>query len=129
LNFTLQPLRVPAGWRIDWNTLAEIDPSETAVRDGWFGGSSLFLAIHDSRRTLIDLEWRPEDDPNGEYVLKVLHAPWERTPGGQQDHAGTEPVSYRNGVPVHEFRTRDRFALVAELESLLASDRGWVEGS
>src|SRR5262245_28254672 len=78
----LQPLRIPAGWFVRWNTLFEVDPTEVNVRRGYFGGSSLFLAIHERRRLSIDVEWRPEDDVTGEHHLKVECAPWERTAKG-----------------------------------------------
>ena len=52
----LQPLRVPAGWRIDWNTLFEEDPAEPANANGYyFGGTNLFLATHAVRRRAIDI--------------------------------------------------------------------------
>src|SRR5437879_3319612 len=52
-----QPLRVPTGWRIDWNTLFELDPTEENVRGGFFGGSSLFSATHEGNRLWVDVEW------------------------------------------------------------------------
>ena len=45
-----QPLRVPPGWRIDWNTLFELGPTEENVRGGFFGGSVLFEANQWQRR-------------------------------------------------------------------------------
>jgi hypothetical protein len=63
MDLRLQPLRVPAGWRIDWNTLYEVDPSDEQINAGYFGGSSLLLASHVHRRFLTDVGWRPEDDP------------------------------------------------------------------
>ena len=124
---SLQPLRVPAGWRVVWNTLFDLDPTEDNVRRGYFGGSSLFTAVHEGLRLNLDLEWRPEDDPAGEYRLTVEYAPWLRTAGGRRRKG--VPLDFSESRIVHEVRTRDRAELVRELESALATRREWVEQS
>jgi hypothetical protein len=123
----LQPLRVPAGWRVGWNTLFELDPTEDNIRRGYFGGSSLFSAIDEQSRLCIDLEWRPEDDPGGEYLLKVEYAPWERTEKGRRRK--DLPLDFRSAKVVYEFRTRERTTLVRELEAALNRRPEWVEHS
>lgn len=122
-----QPLRVPTGWRIDWNTLFELDPTEKNVRRGFFGGSSLFSATHEALRLWVDVEWRPEDDPTGEYCLRVEYAPWERTERGRRRKG--VPLHFGNARLVHEFRTRDRAELVRELEAALRARPEWIEHS
>src|SRR5688572_25204926 len=62
----LQPLRVPAGWQMGWNTFQAIE----VPADGFAGSSLLYLLRHD-RRLVIDVEWRPEFDPNGHYNYYV----------------------------------------------------------
>jgi hypothetical protein len=123
----LQPLRVPAGWRVVWNTLFELDPTEENVRRGFFGGSSLFAAAHEGLRLSLDLEWRPEDDPAGEYRLTVEYAPWLRTARGLRRK--DVPLDFSGARVVHEFRTRDRAELVRELEAALVTRSEWVEHS
>lgn len=123
----LQPLRVPAGWLVSWNTLSEVGPTQENVRRGYFSGSSLFSAVHRHRRLGIDVEWRPEDDPAGEYWLTVEYTPWERTEAGRRLDGA--PLDFRPAMIVHEFRTRDRAALVRELEAALVSRREWTEHS
>jgi hypothetical protein len=105
-----QPLRVPSGWLINWNALLELDPTEENVRAGYFGGSSLFSATHEHTRLGVDVEWRPQDDPHGQFKLRVQYAPLERTEKGR-----------RRGVPqvIYEFNTRLRAELVRELEAAL----------
>jgi hypothetical protein len=123
----LQPLRVPPGWRMAWNTWFELEPTAENVRAGYFGGSSLLMATDDARRLYLDLEWRPEDDPAGEFVLTVHYTPWLRTERGRR----------RKGVPadrstarlVFEFRTRDRVAAVREVEAALVGRPEWQEPS
>lgn len=123
----LQPLRVPAGWRVTWNTLFELDPTADNVRRGYFGGSSLFSAVHDHLRLSLDVEWRPEDDPSGEYRLKVEYAPWERTDRGRRRK--DLPLDFRGARVVHQFRTRECAELVRELEAALVTRPDWVEHS
>lgn len=66
----LQPIRIPAGWTVGWNTFraVEIPP------DGFSGSSLLYLLRHD-RRLVVDVEWRPEFDPNGHYHYYVQRQP------------------------------------------------------
>jgi len=124
----LQPVRVPSGWRIDWNTLFDLEPTEENARRGYFGGSSLFLATHEQRRFQIDVEWRPEDDPGGRYEMRVEYAPWLRTDRGRR-RKGPAPA-FRDAELVHEFQTRSRAELVQELETWLLHCAEWVrEGS
>ena len=69
----LQPLRVPAGWLVSWNTFLDLDvPAEG------FGGSSLLYCLRHDRRLVVDVEWRPEDDPNGHYHYYVKRQPASR---------------------------------------------------
>jgi hypothetical protein len=80
----LQPLRVPNGWQIVWNTLFEEDPTEPANANGYyFGGTDLFFATHEASRRSIDIEWRtePGQPTDGHYLLRVfpLTAPTGRT--------------------------------------------------
>ncbi len=127
MDVPYQPLRVSPGWRISWNTLFELDPTEENVRRGFFGGSSLFSATHEHKRLWLDVEWRPEDDPAGEYRLKVEYAPWPRTADGRRRE--DEPLDFSGARAVHEFRTRDRAELVRALEAALVTRREWEEPS
>ena len=120
----LQPLRIPAGWRIDWNTLCEIDPGEESVRRGFFGGSSLFSAVHEQRRFWLDVEWSPEDEPDGCYRLRLEYAPWPRTEAGRRRK--DEALHFRDGEVVHTAETSLREELVRELEATLRRCVDWV---
>ncbi|MGH7025816.1 hypothetical protein [Brevundimonas sp.] len=116
----LQPLRIPAGWRIGWNTL---DVGMAADRGG-IGGSSVFSATNEGRRFYIDVEFSPEFDPEGAFYLTVTYQPWPRSDRGRR----------RNDVPfaldaeaqkVHEFETRSYAALIAALEHWIARCTVW----
>lgn len=125
----LQTLRIPAGWRISWNTLFELDPTDENVRRGFFGGSSLFNAVHEGLRLRLDLAWQPEDDPAGEYRLTVEYAPWPRTASGRRRKDLPVEFNAESTVVAHEFCTRDRAELVRELEAALVTRSEWVEHS
>jgi hypothetical protein len=101
----LQPLRIPAGWLIAYNNaLYELDPDPTSVPEGdrWLRFKEDMLQMTNARRNrLLDLGWTPEGDLiEGSYKLVVYEGDFL-------------------GRLLHEFRTRDRAALVAEIERLL----------
>src|SRR5262249_17561627 len=122
----LQPLRMPHGWRIDWNTLFEEDPTEPANAAGYYhGGTDLFLATNASRRRAIDIEWRTEEGQPmvGHYRMQVLRM--VEADGSVFSRPGERAeleVSWDD--PIHVFETQSRPELVAELDAWLAGDRG-----
>ena len=121
----LQPLRIPAGWTVRWNTLrAGLDASL-----GNIGGSSIFTATNAGRRFQIDVEFRPEFDPNGSFNLFVQYQPWPRSEGGRR--IKTEALTFNvDAEIVHEFQSRSYSALVDELEHWIARCTVWErEGS
>ncbi len=67
----LQPLRVPAGWLITYNTLYQVEP--IPGNEDYFDGSSLLMLRNDRLRKLIDVSWRPERDLKGQYQVEVLN--------------------------------------------------------
>jgi hypothetical protein len=116
----LQPLRIPSGWAIGWHELhVTMDGDLTGL-----GGSSVFNATNEGRRFNIDIEFRPEFDPDGSFHLTVIYQPWPRTERGRRRQ--DEP--FRLGVDaetVHEFETRSYPALIAELEHWIARCTVW----
>lgn len=117
----LQPLRIPAGWTIGWN---QLDIGMEDDRDG-IGGSSVFNATNPGRRFNLDIEFRPEFDPEGAFHLIVTYQPWPRSERGRRKKE--EP--FRLGADaqvIHEFETRSYPALIAELEHWIARCTVWV---
>lgn len=117
----LQPLRIPAGWTIGWNTLYATARAE----NGDFGGSTLFSATNEGRRFWIDVEFRPEFDPGGAFHLAVMYQPWPRTGRGRRRHG----VPFRfdaDAEIVHRFETRSYRELVDQLEAWINRCSGWV---
>jgi hypothetical protein len=116
----LQPLRIPAGWRIDWNTL----DASLRAEDGAFGGSSLFNATNEGRRFQIDVAFRPEHDPQGKFHLIVEYQPWPRTERGRR-----RDVPFRldgDAETVHAFATTSFAEMVDQLETWIAHCSMWV---
>lgn len=121
----LQPLRIPPDWRVNWNTLFELDPTSENVRLGFFGGSSLFAASSEHWRLSVDVEWRPEDDPNGRYCMAVYYVPWQRTENGRRRKG--VPLDFRGAKVVYAFETQSRNELIAQLEDVLCGRPEWIE--
>jgi hypothetical protein len=121
----LPPLRIPAGWTIGWNTL---DAGMAESLDD-IGGSSVFNATHVERRFNIDIDFRPEFDPDGAFHLAVTYQPWPRSGRGRR----RKDVPFAFDIDaeiVHEFETRTWPALIAELELWIARCTVWTrEGS
>ncbi|TAG01929.1 MAG: hypothetical protein EAZ43_10535 [Betaproteobacteria bacterium] len=103
----LQPLRIPTGWLVSYNDgLFDLDPDPAAVpeQDRWWVFKEDMLQMrHEATHRMLDVGWCPEGDlVAGRYRL-VIH---------EGDFLGPE---------LHRFTTRDRAALVAEIERLLVA--------
>ena len=121
----LQPLRIPPDWKVTWNKFVELDPTPENVRGGFFGGSSLFHASSAQLRLAVDVEWRPEDDPNGLYHLTVYHKPHERTKTGRRRK--DLPLDFQDAKVVLKTETRSRLELVEQIESVFRGRDEWIE--
>lgn len=103
----LQPLRIPTGWTVTYNNgLYEIDPpgDEVPEHERWVVFKEDMVQMRNEHRNrLLDLGWYPEGDmKTGQYGLVVYEGDF-------------------HGRLLHEFRGRDRAALVAEIERLLVA--------
>ena len=117
----LQPLRVPPGWRVDWNTLAEEDID--LASDQYQGGRNLFLATNERLRHVVDVEYRsdPEQPDSSGYRLRVL--PMVEGTAEDRERGGGALVADWD-TSLHDFTTASRLTLVAELEACLRGERG-----
>jgi hypothetical protein len=116
-----QPLRIPSGWLISWNSFAEEDIDPTA--DYHSGTMNLFLATNEHIRRVIDVDWHAEPGPpvTARYRLRLL--PLIAVPP-EDRRRDSGPLGTDWDSPVHEFETELRLALVAELEACLRGERG-----
>jgi hypothetical protein len=105
-SMPLQPLRIPTGWKVAFNSgLYEIDPSSEliALSPHLLFKQDMLQMTHDRFNRLLDLGWRPEGDFDaGHYHLRIYEGDFR-------------------GKLLHEFVTKDRAALVAEIERLLVA--------
>ncbi|WP_335975544.1 hypothetical protein [Gaetbulibacter jejuensis] len=108
----LQPLKIPAGWSVEWNLLTDTDPTEDTIHE--FTGSSLLLISSHTRLKAIDVSWQPEGDINGAYQLQVICLlPKFNTKTNALDYEGVWEA------PELEFSTKNRLELVDKLNHLL----------
>jgi len=108
----LQPLKIPAGWSVEWNLLTDTDPTEDTIHE--FTGSSLLLISSHTRLKAIDVSWQPEGDINGAYQLQVIYLlPKFNTKTNTLDYEGVWEA------PELEFSTKNRLELVDKLNHLL----------
>lgn len=105
-EYPLQPLRIPGGWTVTYNFgLYEVDPAADSVPEAdrrLLFKQDMLQMRHERNNRLLDLGWYPEDGDmeSGRYGLVVCEGDF-------------------HGTQLHEFRSRDRAALVAEIERLL----------
>jgi len=98
-DFPLRPLRIPEGWRLDYNDFCDV-PFDHPEAWRYAFKDSLLMLTHERRGMLVDLGWHPDQDETGGYLLRVFEG----------DHAGVER---------HVFGTRDPATVTIELERLL----------
>ncbi len=121
----LPPLRIPGGWCIGWNTL----DINSKPEDGDLGGSTLFFAVNEGRRFLIDVMFRPEFDPNGSFIMEVTYRPWPRTEKGRRRKDVPFSPGGDNDQMVHTFEARSMTEMVEQLQHWIARCTIWtIEG-
>ncbi|WP_298779367.1 hypothetical protein [uncultured Polaribacter sp.] len=106
-----QPLRVSADWRITRNCFFEIDPNEDTM---YYFPQELLWMESERRNRSINLEWKPEDDPNGEYVLTVINTIEEF-----DETNNCINISGDWANPHLIFTSKKRLEIVAKLEELM----------
>ncbi|OPH47163.1 hypothetical protein BC351_11700 [Paenibacillus ferrarius] len=97
----LQPLRIPTGWKVNWNVFDEADPAHFVEEDTSFcwNFTEDLLQLHKDN-IMVDLGWYPEAKVEGNYVLVLIkNEDWEN--------------------PVIRFESRDIAVITHEIEQLL----------
>jgi len=110
-KINLQPLRVSAGWNVEWNIFYEVNPSKKNME--YFAENLLYITSNQKKRA-IELQWKPEDNPDGEYVLKVINLE-------EEFNSSTNNFSLSGdwGNPHLIFRSKNRIEIVSKLENLM----------
>lgn len=98
----LQPLRITSGWKIVMrNHLFELDPSPEIVEESTMFDGTMLVMEHGDEKFLLDAGWTPEGNfEAGEYYMDLYDEGY-------------------HGEVLKEFRTKDRLALVREIEATL----------
>lgn len=107
----LQPLRITSGWEVEWNQFYEVDPSKETMH--YLDSSSLLHLNNEHARRAINLEWRPENDVNGHFILCVINLIKEIDKKGVITYTGDWENLH------HEFISKNRLDIVKEIERLL----------
>jgi len=107
----LQPLRISAGWHVEWNLFYEVDPSKETMH--YLDSSSLLHLNNYSLMRAIDLDFRPENDVNGYFYLRVLNLTEEL-------NSKTKKISYTGDWEnlYFELKSKNRLEIVKEIERL-----------
>ncbi len=110
-DIDLQPLRITASWHIEWNLFYEVDPSEETMH--YLDSSSLLHLNNYSLMRAINLDFRPENDVNGYFYLRVLNLTEVVNPK-------TKKISYEGDWEnlYFELKSKKRFEIVKEIERL-----------
>jgi|AntRauTorcE11898_2_1112593.scaffolds.fasta_scaffold18627_2 hypothetical protein len=112
MDFDLQPLRIPSGWIVEWNTFSEADP--LPENRNAFMGSSLLYAHNVNLLRAIDLTWEPERDiENGRFLLNVINLEEEWNESARKYlYSGDWEHPHLN------YESTDRMGIVEKLETL-----------
>ena len=115
----LQPLKIPAGWTVEWNVLTDIDPTEDNIHE--FTGN-LLLINSPTRLKSIDVSWKPEGDINGYYQLQVIYLL-------PKFNTKTNTIEYEGvwKTPELEFKTKNRLELVDKINYLLFTVKPYID--
>lgn len=115
----LQPLKIPAGWTVEWNVLTDIDPTEDNIHE--FTGN-LLLINSPTRLKSIDVSWKPEGDINGYYQLQVIYLL-------PKFNTKTNTIEYEGvwETPELEFKTKNRLELVDKINYLLFTVKPYID--
>ena len=93
----LQPLRIPTGWSVKYNSFTEYDPDDAAEHFDELCEDLLQLENGD---LLIDLGWYPEGDITGQYRLYLLD--------------GTKALPFE--MPLEIFNSRSKQEIIEKIE-------------
>lgn len=101
-KYQLQPLRIPTGWTVRWNSFYTIDPADLASDDvQWLLDEDLLQMSQEHFNRVLDVGWYPALNVlKGTYALVVYEGDF-------------------HGKLLFEHRTRDHAQLVAKIEQLL----------
>ncbi|WP_439130818.1 hypothetical protein [Polaribacter sp.] len=108
----LQPLRITAGWHVEWNLFYEVNPSEKNMT--YLDSSSLLHLNNHQLKRAINLDFRPENDVKGYFYLRVINLTKVEKPKTKSfDYVDDWENLY------YEFTSKNRLEIVEEIERLV----------
>ncbi len=72
MYYELQPLRIKAGWKVEYNNFSEYDIDEHGESDIHELNEDLLRLYNEKENLIIDLGWYPAYDANGNYILELF---------------------------------------------------------
>lgn len=72
IMYELQPLRLQAGWKIEFNNFTEYDMPVHGKHDCFELHEDLLQLLNEKANLVIDLGWYPSYDDNGNYLLLLI---------------------------------------------------------
>ncbi len=72
MKYSLQPLRLKAGWEIIFNNFTEYDINKHSEDDIIELNEDLLQLYHKNANLIIDLGWYPNNDKDGQYILLMI---------------------------------------------------------
>ena len=107
----LQPLRITSGWLIEWNLFYEVDPSDETMQ--YLDPSSLLHIENHQLMRVINLDFKPENDANVFFYLRVLNLIKTTNKKGNINYEGDWEEPY------FELKTKNRLEIVKKIEQLV----------
>ena len=69
----LQPLRIPAGWKVEWNTFFEVEPKfKSHDQMSWNFGEDMLLITNDWIGITVEMGWYPSNRSPGIFRLVAI---------------------------------------------------------
>ena len=79
MNYELQPLRIQAGWKVEYNNFTEYDMEEDGGNDWLEWNEDLLRLYNEKANLIIDLGWYPDGDIKGSYrLVAILDDHWNK---------------------------------------------------
>ena len=105
----LQPLRIPIGWHVAWNTFYELDPKFKTYDDfSWNFKTDMLLLNNEQQRLAIDLSWHPTACSAGHFYVTLVEL------------IGDNDADWRH--PIEVIETRSRRKVVQTIEQWLKGE-------
>ena len=83
MSYELQPLRLQAGWKIEYNNFTEYDMDVHGESDLLELNEDMLQLYCEKGNLIIDLGWYPAYDAKGNYILMLV-----------KDHQWESPLEY-----------------------------------